>query len=136
MSFAGPMLQSNPTHPQVNRAALEECIKACFDCTQSCTSCADACLGEPQKEMLLRCIRLDLDCADICNATGKLLTRQVAFDSTLARVMLQTCALACRLCAAECEEHGRHGMEHCRLCAEICRHCEEACNKLLAALTA
>lgn len=136
MSFAGSMLQSSPTQPRIDKAALEECITACFDCTQTCTSCADACLAEQQREMLLRCIRLDLDCADICATTGKLLSRQVAFDSTLARMMLQTCALACRICGAECEQHGRHGMEHCRICAEVCRHCEEACNKLLAVLVA
>ncbi|HEU5199239.1 MAG TPA: four-helix bundle copper-binding protein [Ktedonobacterales bacterium] len=136
MSLAGSMLQSSPTQPHINKAALEECITACFDCTQTCTSCADACLAEQQREMLLRCIRLDLDCADICDTTGKLLSRQVAFDSTLARMMLQTCALACRICGAECEQHGRHGMEHCRICAEVCRHCEEACNKLLAVLVA
>lgn len=134
MSYAGSMLQSNPTQPHINRAVLEECITACFDCTQTCTGCADACLGEQRREMLLRCIRLDLDCADICNATGKLLSRQVAFDSTLARVLLQTCALACRLCGAECEQHGRQGMEHCRICAEVCRRCEQACNKVLATL--
>lgn len=134
MSLAGSMLQSSPTQPHINKTTLEECITACFDCTQTCTSCADACLAEQQREMLLRCIRLDLDCADICDTTGKLLSRQVAFDSTLARVMLQTCALACRICGAECEQHGRRGMEHCRICAEACRHCEEACNKVLAAL--
>ncbi len=134
MSLAGSMLQSSPTQPHINKAALEACITACFDCTQTCTSCADACLAEQQREMLLRCIRLDLDCADICDTTGKLLSRQVAFDSTLARVMLQTCALACRICGAECEQHGRRGMEHCRICAEACRRCEEACNQLLAVL--
>ncbi len=135
MGFSGPMLQSSPAQPHVNRAVLEACIKACFNCSQSCTSCADACLAEPQREMLLRCIRLNLDCADICQTTGRLLSRQVAFDSTLARVIVQACALACRLCGAECEQHGRQGMEHCRICAEVCRECEQAFNKLLSALT-
>jgi hypothetical protein len=38
--------------------------------------CADACLGEEKVEMLRRCIRLNLDCADVCNATGRMLSRQ------------------------------------------------------------
>ena len=30
--------------------------------------------------MLHRCIRLDLDCADVCDAVGKLLSHQRAFE--------------------------------------------------------
>ena len=35
---------------------------------QVCTACADACLGEDDVGELTRCIRLDLDCADLCAA--------------------------------------------------------------------
>ncbi len=39
--------------------------------------------------MLARCIQLDLDCADVCLATGSVLSRQMAFDAQRARTVLQ-----------------------------------------------
>jgi hypothetical protein len=69
----------------MDREALIACIDACSDCAQACTACADACLAEAQVQTLIRCIRLDLDCADICAATMRVLSRQTAFDATLAR---------------------------------------------------
>ena len=84
--------------------------------------------------MLARCIRLDLDCADVCDATGKILSRQTAFEPQMARAALDACAQACRLCGEECEQRAEHGMEHYRICAEACRRCESACNNLLSAI--
>lgn len=106
---------------QFDMAALAAYIEACFDCAQACTACADACLGEQDTAMLRRCIRLDLDCADLCAATGSILSRQTATDPAMVSAALQACAQACKLCGDECEQHGQHGMEHCRVCAEACR---------------
>jgi hypothetical protein len=130
------MLQTHPRPTQIDRTLLQECIEACFDCAQTCTACADACLGEQQHlQMLVRCIRLNLDCADVCDTTGRLLSRQTEPDWTVLRAQLEVCVAACRSCGAECQQHaGMH--EHCRVCAESCRRCEEACNRLLAALPA
>jgi len=86
--------------------------------------------------MLTRCIRLDLDCDDVCEATGKILSRQTAFEPEMTRAALEACSRACRLCAEECEQHAQHGMEHCRVCAEVCRRCESACNHPLSAIGA
>lgn len=126
------MLDTHPQPSQLDRAALRECIEACFGCAQACTACADACLGEEQVSQLVRCIRLNLDCADICDTTGRVLSRQTEPEPGLLRAQLQACAEACRACGAECERHAGHH-EHCRVCAESCRRCEEACNRLLAA---
>lgn len=117
------------THPDVKgqvNEALARCIDDCFDCAQSCISCADACLGEQTVQNLKQCIRLNLDCADICVATGSIATRRTGSNEALIRTTLEACALACRLCGEECEKHaGDH--EHCRICAEACRRCETAC---------
>jgi hypothetical protein len=86
--------------------------------------------------MLVRCIRLNVDCADLCTATGRIVSRQTALEPQMVRAVLQACATACRLCGDECEQHAAHGMEHCRVCAEACRQCEQACNALLRQLTA
>jgi len=79
-----------------------------------------------------KCIRLNLDCAEICTATGRVLIRQTEYDAPTAKAQVQACAEACRTCAEECERRADMH-EHCRICAEACRQCEEACNACLSA---
>lgn len=124
------MLRTHPGKPAIN-AALLECIQACFDCSQACIACADACLGEEDPKMLARCIRLNQDCANICDATGKILSRQTATEPAIANAVLQACIVACRQCGDECARHAQK-MKHCEVCADACRRCEQACSKLVA----
>ena len=133
MSYAQQMVETHPLQSPVDARKLAECIEACFDCVQACASCADACLNEDDPKSLSRCIRLDLDCADICDATGRMLSRQTAFDPEMARAAVEVCARACKLCGDECDQHASHH-EHCKVCAEACRRCENSCNELLQAL--
>jgi hypothetical protein len=116
-------------HPDVKGSISEpliNCIEACFDCAQTCTSCADACVAEDRVAHLRQCIRLNLDCADVCNATGLLASRRAGSNQEVLHAMIETCTLTCRVCAEECEKHaGQH--EHCRVCANECRSCEQAC---------
>lgn len=124
------------THPQATaNEALARCIQQCFACALTCTSCADACLAEKQVQELARCIRLNLDCADVCEATGRVLARQTMTEPRLVQSMLDACAQACRACAEECEGHAHHH-EHCRACAEACRRCEQACEDLRSSIGA
>ncbi|MDQ0867368.1 hypothetical protein QF036_005019 [Arthrobacter globiformis] len=87
------------SHPQGVDAAgtesLAESIAACFECSQACTACADACLGEKMVADLAACIRTDLDCADICAATGNILTRQTATNTAITQPVLEACRAAC-----------------------------------------
>jgi len=126
------MIAAHPGPPPVDAEALARCIEECFTCEATCTSCADACLGEDDVADMVGCIRTDLDCADVCSATGRILARQGSGGADL-RGALEVCAQACRVCAEECERHAEHH-EHCRICAEVCRRCEEACEGLLASL--
>ena len=123
------------THPGsiADRDLVARCIEECISCTATCTSCADACLGEQDVTKLVRCIRLNLDCADVCEATGRIVTRRTEADLTLVRDSVVACATACRICADECDRHAEHH-DHCRVCAEECRRCELACHDLLAAI--
>ena len=124
------------THPDVKgntNDALIRCIEECYDCAQVCTSCADACLGEAMVAELRQCIRLDLDCSDICAITGAVATRRTGSNDEVVRRMLETCALACRRCAEECKRHARKH-EHCHVCAEACLRCERACQEALRSL--
>ena len=133
MTRAQDMLRTNPSGAAVDAEVLAELIDSCFECAQACTACADACIGEGDIQMLARCIRLDLDCADVCDATGRITSRQVAFEPEMARPVVDACARAVKLCGDECEQHAEHH-EHCRVCMEACRRCEDACNRVLQAL--
>jgi hypothetical protein len=84
-------------------------------------------------DKLRKCIRSDLDCADICEVTGRVLSRHTGYDANLTRAQLQACAQACKSCGDECEGHAEMH-EHCRICAEACRRCEQACQAVLAAI--
>lgn len=133
MGYARQMIETHPGQATADAQKLAECIEACFDCAQACTACADACLNEDDPASMARCIRLDLDCADVCGATGRVLSRQTAFDPEMARSVIEACARACKLCGDECDQHASHH-EHCKVCAEACRRCENSCNELLQAL--
>lgn len=120
-------------HPRqiANVDVLVNCIDSCFECEQCCVSCADACLGEDKLDKLRRCIRLNLDCADICGATGRALSRQTETEPGLLRAQLEACRIACQTCGDECDQHADQH-EHCRTCADCCRRCAEACEELLS----
>lgn len=134
MQFYSEMLKTHPRGMQIqNLDMIAECIRACFECAQACTECADACLAEANVKNLVRCIRLNQDCADICDATGRVLSRQTEPAIEVFRSQLQSCITACNSCASECEIHAGHH-EHCRICALACRMCEDSCNKLLKSM--
>ena len=124
------------THPQPTIGDLDDlvrCIEACQDCANACTTCADANLGESNVQELVRCVRRCLDCADVCGVTGRILTRQTAFDIGVVHAAIEACVVACVASREECERHAAHH-EHCRICAQVCGRCEQACNELLASI--
>jgi hypothetical protein len=136
MTYAASIVQVNPSPPAVDANVLVECIRACFDCAQACTADADSDLGEQQVTTMVRCIRLCLDCADLCLATGRILSRQVAFDPGTARSAVEACRHICNVCGDECQAHAQDGFAHCQACMEACRRCEQACNAVLSSLAA
>jgi hypothetical protein len=131
---AAEMIASHPHVQGHTNDALVRCIEACFECAQSCTACADACLGESTVAELTQCIRLNLDCADVCQATGSLASRRTGSDESLLKTMLQACAEACRRCGDECSRHAQHH-RHCAVCAASCKRCEDACVQAAATIT-
>jgi hypothetical protein len=119
--------------PAPAREALQRAIEACLTCVETCTACADACLREEDLESLRACILTDLDCAEICDTTAKLLARSGGAQVGVTRAMLNACIAACHVCGRECAKHAGHH-QHCRVCAEACQICEDACRDLLAQL--
>jgi hypothetical protein len=43
---------------------------------------------------LTKCIRTNLDCADLCAATSAVLSRHTGYDANLSRAVLEACRLA------------------------------------------
>lgn len=99
-----------------------------LECAQACQRCAAACLAGKDIGMLRECIRLDLDCADICQLCVAYLSRRSEFEGPICLF----CADICEACAAECERHSH--MDHCRECAEACTRCAEACRSMTATM--
>jgi hypothetical protein len=90
-------------------------------------------LSEEMVAELTKCIRTNLDCADLCAVTARVLSRHTGYDANITRAAVEACRSACKACADECERHADMH-EHCRVCAESCRRCEQACEELLRSL--
>jgi hypothetical protein len=133
MSYARQMLDSYPGNVTVDAGVLAATIDAINDCSQACAADADADLREQNVPHLVKCIRLCLDCADICATTGNVTSRQTEYDPTITKPLLEACVASCKSCGDECEHHARMH-EHCRICLAACRRCEQACRDLLAVL--
>jgi uncharacterized membrane protein len=133
MSYARQLLDTYPRSFKVEVDRLATTIDAIDDCAQACTADTSADLSEGNVGELVKCVRLCLDCADICAAAGAVISRRAEYDANVTRPLLESCAAICKSCGDECERHA-HMHEHCRVCAEACRRCEHACRDLLAAL--
>ncbi len=70
MSYARQMLDTYPRALNVDASVLAAAIDAITDCAQACIAGTDADLGEQNVTEMVRCIRLCLDCADVCTATA------------------------------------------------------------------
>lgn len=104
----------------------DKLIEELYLCSAECMACYNACEQENEKEMFEHCMKLDEECADICELTASLLER----NSPNTDKFLKLCIELCNLCAAECEKHPH---DHCRNCAAACRSCAVKCKNALPA---
>lgn len=102
---------------------FKSCIAACNDCALACDRCAAACLSEQDVARMARCIKLDIDCAQICHLAMGYMSR----GSEFAADICEACAEICESCAQEC---AKHTMGHCQECAKACRRCAEECRRM------
>jgi hypothetical protein len=127
------LFRSHPERP-AHAESISRSIDACFNVVETCTACADACLAERDIEHLVSCVRLNLDCAAVCSATGSILSRaNKAGHRQLLEALLANCIAFCRACASECDRHA-DSHRHCQVCAQACTACAEACNEMLSAM--
>ena len=103
--------------------SFQSCIDACNACANACDNCSAMCLREPDVAAMVRCIALDIDCAQICRTGAGFMAR----GSDRATAICKVCAAACRACAEEC---AKHQMDHCQKCAAACRKCADECERM------
>ena len=90
-------------------------------------------MSEPNLTEMVQCIRLCLDCTDVCTAPLGIISRLAEYDPSTTKPLLEACTATCRSCGDKRERHAQMH-EHCRICTEACRRCEQACQDLLSVL--
>jgi hypothetical protein len=134
MSYASQLLDSYPRTFNIDSGVLTTAIDALNDCAQACTANADDCLSESDVADLVKCIRLCLDCADICTTTVGVTSRQTEYDATVTKPLIQACIASCKSCGDECNRHASR-FDHCQVCEQACRRCQQACKELIDAMS-
>jgi hypothetical protein len=130
MSYARQLLDTYPGTLNVDVGVLAATIDALSDCAQACIADTDADLIEQNVTEMVTCIRLCMDCADVCTAAAGVTSRPAQYDANVTRPLLESCVAICKSCGDECERHAQMHA-HCRVCADACRRCEQACRELL-----
>jgi hypothetical protein len=103
------------------------CADACAGCQRACDSCVRHCLtlvadGKKEHEQTLQTC---LDCAEVCAAADRIVSRGGPLSDTICRA----CAEACQRCAEACERFAND--EQMAACAKQCRTCQRACESML-----
>ncbi|NEC85509.1 ferredoxin [Streptomyces sp. SID12501] len=114
--------------PTTTQQELFRFLEDRFVCAQACTECARACalrasLADPDgpaTEALAR--RKGILCAEVCDATCRLLSEQVDLDEAALRVQLEWCSTVCLETAQVFDDHsgGEDAAKACRECAQAC----------------
>jgi hypothetical protein len=129
------VIAGSSTLENVHIKSLAHCIEVCLQCAASCTACADECLDEPELAMMRRCIRLNLDCADVVSTIARLLSRRGEPELSTLRACLEAGTTIATACAAEAQKLAG-AYEYCKLTAEICATCARECDEALSMLCA
>ena len=126
MSYARQMLDTSPVTSRADVSVLTAAIDAISDCAQACAADADDDLSELNVTEMVTCIRLCLNCADVCTFTAAVISRPAGYDANVTTPLLEACAAIWKSCGEECQRHAEMHA-HCRVCAEACRRYEQAC---------
>jgi len=133
MSYAKQLLDTYPRDVNLDADLLAGAIDALSDCAQACIADADDDLSEQNIAEMVKCIRLCPDCADVCTATLRVVSRQTDYDPIITRALLEAFVATYKSCGDECERHAMMHA-HCQVCEQACRRCDQACRDLVATI--
>ena len=104
--------------------SVEQCAELCLRCYGACVRTAvDQSLKQSGSDERKRCLRLMINCADICKTAADF----ILSSSDLYEKVCAVCAEVCDACAKRCEEMG--GMDDC---TQACRTCAHSCRQVAA----
>lgn len=116
--------------PTTSQQQLVQFLEDRFACAQACTECARACalrasLVDPEgteEQELLR--RKGILCAEVCDATCRVLAEQNQLDEESLRVQLEWTRTVCLECAHVFDRYpgAEDAAKACRDCARACTH--------------
>ena len=95
-------------------------IEKLCECQAMCKYCFNACLEEENVAMLTKCIKYDVECAEIC----EMAISSLSYEGDFSKDIIKLCIEACNKCAKECRKHDHM---HCIECAKACEDCAKAC---------
>lgn len=117
----------------LDTALLDSGLAALAECHEACQRCADAWLAHsPLGPDALRCIRLIVDCGDLCAAAAEVLPEIESEKIALVRSRLNACVFACERCVREA---ARHRAPHSASCVEACRYAAGVGRQLISLLS-
>jgi polyferredoxin len=90
MSYAKQMLDTYAA-PAADPGVVAAAIDAMNDCAQACVADTDANLGDESVAAMVACIRLCLDCADVCTATARVTSRPTGNNPRVTKPLLEAC---------------------------------------------
>ncbi|MDX3308726.1 four-helix bundle copper-binding protein [Streptomyces sp. NPDC054884] len=107
-----------------------------FACAQACTECARACAlraslvdaDGTDRQALVR--RKGIMCAEVCDATCRVLSEENRMDEDGIRAQLEWCRTVCLECA-----HAFDGHPGAEESAAACRACAQACTEFIRTLS-
>ncbi|GLX50741.1 ferredoxin [Streptomyces hygroscopicus subsp. hygroscopicus] len=136
MFAAHPGGNPHPVTQQASPQQLYRFLEDRFSCAQACTECARACSvrvslvdpGGPECQERVR--RLGIMCAEVCDATCRMLCEESRQDEEVLRGRVDWCRRVCLECARAFE-----GCPGAEAAAAACRACADACAEFLETLT-
>jgi hypothetical protein len=96
-------------------------IKNLLDCAIQNVRCVADCLSEKEAKMMMECVQLCNDTANMCMQTARMLKS----GSKMGLQYLAICEEMCMMCCEECSKH--QNMKCCKDCADCCKRCAESC---------
>ncbi|MEV5981442.1 ferredoxin [Streptomyces sp. NPDC052114] len=100
-----------------------------FACAQACDDCVRECAKRQGPAESGAGPRLNSACADVCDATARVLADQGDQDEERVRMQVEWCRAICLRCACLCDLRAASAG-----CAEACRRCAKACDDFLATM--
>ena len=95
-----------------------------YECQTKCKECFNACLEEKCLDAMRKCLKLTVECANICEITAS----SIVYEGDFRPEVLGLCIRACEECRIECSSHN---CLYCAECAALCTECIEACRKYI-----